>query len=390
MLQATSFELCNGGISLLSLTGMEHYENLHSDIIQSFLEKIPESRESFLLLLNQKFNNAFGNYKIIETKREASLQGMGRADLVLFLRRKPSYERVVVIENKIWASDQKNQLKRYYEYFKKQYGNENVFFCYLTFEGRNPSEYSITRDELKGLGAHYSSISYKKDILTWLDDTKKNLTNELVSSAIVQYKLAIQGVLKMSDKSEELKKNWYESFLEYDLDKMKVVEQAIHSMNETRTKLKYFCSLRQQMCASLSEKESSRVVYVCNQKIVGTDDREFQSKVVEELGPCIGLVFNAEIPEKGKPCYGIGIEWQGMNDKERSYLGVLLGGDESMNRDNPKKLVLDVSKEYMPDSFSYLWGESWEWTSYVDRSDVITVSKTLRELVDKQNEKFFL
>lgn len=70
----------------------------------------------------------------------------------------------LIIENKIYAADGKNQLLRYYNFGKKEYtGGYSLF--YLTLDGRAASEWS-----LGGILAtqQYERISYAVDILAWL------------------------------------------------------------------------------------------------------------------------------------------------------------------------------------------------------------------------------
>jgi hypothetical protein len=67
----------------------------------------------------------------------------GRIDILLH------YENTaIIIESKPYASDQENQLKRYYDYIKRRY--EFVFVVYLS-RGNDPSENSMPAQELKKL-----------------------------------------------------------------------------------------------------------------------------------------------------------------------------------------------------------------------------------------------
>lgn len=72
----------------------------------------------------------------------------------------------IVIENKIFACDQTNQMLRYCRYAKQHYG-DNAQILYLTLDGHSPSDTS-TRNSLKE-NEDYYSISYATDIVKWLD-----------------------------------------------------------------------------------------------------------------------------------------------------------------------------------------------------------------------------
>ncbi|WP_231426988.1 PD-(D/E)XK nuclease family protein [Pedobacter sp. Leaf250] len=88
-----------------------------------------------------------------------SLKG-GRVDIVI----RDANDRHIVIENKIFAGDQKNQLLRYYGMA------EYVELFYLTLEDKLPEPYSygsLKKDE------HFHCISYRKHIIPWLELCRK-------------------------------------------------------------------------------------------------------------------------------------------------------------------------------------------------------------------------
>ena len=67
----------------------------------------------------------------------------GRIDIILEDR-----EHAVIIENKIYAGDQPNQLLRYHNYGVKTFGKNNFKLVYLTLYGSDPSASSLG-------GAHF-------------------------------------------------------------------------------------------------------------------------------------------------------------------------------------------------------------------------------------------
>ena len=62
----------------------------------------------------------------------------------------------IIIENKIWAADQPNQLVRYHNFAPE------AALLYLTLNGDEPS------DQSKGTLTNYRCISYRNDIIDWL------------------------------------------------------------------------------------------------------------------------------------------------------------------------------------------------------------------------------
>jgi len=114
----------------------------------------------------------------------------------------------IIIENKVHAGDQKNQIKRYIEIIKKEdieADATDVLVLYLTLDGKVPSAHSlgglsIEDDKLVKGGseeAFYKSIQYKVEIMAWLEACQhevQNITN--LNQAIAAY----QDVVKMINK----------------------------------------------------------------------------------------------------------------------------------------------------------------------------------------------
>jgi len=104
----------------------------------------------------------------------------GRLDLLI-----SDANQDVLIENKVYAGDQKLQLLRYYN-SKVRKGS----ILYLTLDGREPSDYS--RGNLVS-GVDYHPISYKTHINQWLEKCQKEAYNApIVRETIRQYQLLIQ------------------------------------------------------------------------------------------------------------------------------------------------------------------------------------------------------
>ena len=86
----------------------------------------------------------------------------------------------IIIENKIYASDQENQLLRYYNNF-----NKNAKLLYLTLAGDKPSAES-TGGKLSE--EQYDLISYKEEIIQWLIECKQDSVDlPIIRETITQY-----------------------------------------------------------------------------------------------------------------------------------------------------------------------------------------------------------
>lgn len=100
----------------------------------------------------------FAGYKDEESKTG------GRIDIII----SDSAHNAIIIENKIEAKDQENQMYRYRDFGKRYYKNYVNF--YLNKLGDPASELSVgsSLDDKVCLGDDYLTLSYKDDIIPWL------------------------------------------------------------------------------------------------------------------------------------------------------------------------------------------------------------------------------
>lgn len=82
----------------------------------------------------------------------------GRIDIII-----EDGNHAIIIENKIYAGDQKKQMLRYNNYGKKNFPN-GFKLIYLTLDGHEPEEYTLGKDKYE-----YKVLSYKKEIIMWLE-----------------------------------------------------------------------------------------------------------------------------------------------------------------------------------------------------------------------------
>ena len=162
--------------------------------INYFKEKDQINRNEFYERLNRFYPEGSEAYVELHTGyiNEEETEG-GRIDIII----KDNAKNAIIIENKIYALDQKNQLLRYNNYSK-----ESPIF-YLTLEGKQPSP------ESKGgltEGVEFTCISYKDDILNWLIECKKESVNHpLLRETITQYIYLIKQLTSqtMNDKMKQ-------------------------------------------------------------------------------------------------------------------------------------------------------------------------------------------
>lgn len=168
---------------------------LHSRFLAELLDtKGSHQRNVFQkLFIQHVINNTLGTgdddwqrecipeNEIFSCKYEIGVGEKGRIDICL---RSNNY--VIVIENKIYAEDQKNQLERYFNAAQNwRVKDENIYVVYLTLHGDDVSDY--------GRGAlhpkNYGCISYEANIKNWLDLCAQAVYDAPhIRETIIQYK----------------------------------------------------------------------------------------------------------------------------------------------------------------------------------------------------------
>ena len=174
--------------SVFSAMGVERSELIHSAFIKDLLD--PKGMHGMKDTFLKSFLNHVGlgedfleSTSVISKKEmyigEKTEKSGGRVDIVLDDHKGGG----VIIENKVDAGDQENQLLRYDNYAKK-YFKKDYRLLYLTLDGHKPSASSIDNKELDKL----DFISYRKEILEWLKDCVKQAYNKpLIRETINQY-----------------------------------------------------------------------------------------------------------------------------------------------------------------------------------------------------------
>lgn len=175
-------EATGGRFNMFRILGVNHYENTHSAILAEFLN--PKGShglkhhflESFIKNVNSEDNYLVFDYTNTTVRTEAVTK-YGRIDILIEDKKGHS----IIIENKVYADDQWEQLKRYNDFAINKYGTKNYKIFYLTLNGTDASKHS-------GSGVDYKPISYKINIIQWLEECVKISSRfPLVRETINQY-----------------------------------------------------------------------------------------------------------------------------------------------------------------------------------------------------------
>jgi hypothetical protein len=130
--------------------------------------------------------NEYDNYS---SDVEVAFDG-GRIDI--FLKRIHGKDPfAIIIETKVYASDQPQQLERYWSYLEriKSIEDSRKLLLYLTPSGKNPSRNSISETkekELRKIGVLHN-ISYNSDIKKWLEGVLPKVRSLKIQYLIKQY-----------------------------------------------------------------------------------------------------------------------------------------------------------------------------------------------------------
>lgn len=170
--------------NIFRICGVNHYENTHSSILVELLKNDSSHNfgdkflEAFLdtlrlhNIINEEYHFYLANVKVIT---EFSVNGLGRIDIFI-----KNDNQCIIIENKIYATDQFEQLRRYEQYGKNNF-RENFLLLYLTLWGNEAAEHS-------GKDVDYKQISYSETIVTWLERCVQiSARNPVVRETLIQY-----------------------------------------------------------------------------------------------------------------------------------------------------------------------------------------------------------
>jgi len=188
---------------------------MHSNFIFSLLNKDGKHYQDDL------FVNLFVKYvlkiddfgKVLKVKMEDVTDKNRRIDFTI-----ESENYMIGIEMKIYASDQDKQIYDYFNFLKEKV-NKKVKIYYLTLNGKEASENSLNNLEKES----YQNISFKKDILNWLEASKKEVRNITNLNNAIEYYTDI--VKQLTNKYESpinkykdffLNQKHYESYEEFE------------------------------------------------------------------------------------------------------------------------------------------------------------------------------
>lgn len=150
----------------------------------------------------------------------------GRLDIIVT----DADRKAIIIENKIHASDQENQLIRYHNYTEKNTSEHKLF--YLSLDGTVHDEDKTAKHDNKELieEEHYFTISYESDILKWLEQCREKVVNKpLIREGISHYINLIKHLTNQTI-SKEMEKDLKDLILENPkyIQNLGIIREAIN------------------------------------------------------------------------------------------------------------------------------------------------------------------
>jgi hypothetical protein len=211
--------------NIFQICGVGHDENKHSKIIAEFLNPQgshglkSELLRQFVGELGEKFTIKNFDIENARAVTECSIDN-GRLDILIEDKNKHA----LIIENKIYAHDQPEQLERYNEFACNQYGQGNYQIFYLTPYGNNASEQSAG-------DVDYLPISYKETIIGWLKECVPIAEHHpMVRETLNQYINHLNQLINTNimDNNPKLR-----AFVANNIDKIKEMVE-IYKMHQSR------------------------------------------------------------------------------------------------------------------------------------------------------------
>lgn len=176
-------ELSDEKFNIFGICGVNHYENTHSSILAELLKD--DSSHSFGNKFLEAFFDTLKREKILDENFFFPMTGVmvereyttsfGRIDILI-----KNDNQCIIIENKIYAEDQFEQLKRYDSYAREKY-KDKYLLLYLTLWGNEASDHS-------GKDINYKQISYQETIVNWLERCVEiSARNSIIRETLIQY-----------------------------------------------------------------------------------------------------------------------------------------------------------------------------------------------------------
>ena len=218
-------------------------ENAHSRILAKLLQyKDKEGKyvflESLLKYIKKKTGGKNSFFSKIQIKDPIITQEKKRIDL--WVRTEKC---AIIFENKVYnAKDQDAQISRYIAVNIKDYKEDSIYVVYLSSMGNEPDERTWVNENGKSLKKkfqnRYINISFKYDIISWLDESYKLFLQpkeKTLKAAIEQYIEYLRGLFVQGKEYEESRIFIINKLNLSNMNKVEKVESITNQIKEIET-----------------------------------------------------------------------------------------------------------------------------------------------------------
>ena len=194
-------------INIFKILNLEYDEvRLHSRILKFLIERDPSGFiESTPKQYWDKIGKPVGRLLKVDLEKHCSSSNEdikdGRIDLIVEFE-----QHLIIIENKILASDQPEQLIKYSKFGESiNKTGKKCLLLYLTPKGKLPDEKSISKNGKKDLeeNTDFFTISYEKNILNWLEHFENSKEKTGIKNIIDQYLNTIKTICGIMTEDEK-------------------------------------------------------------------------------------------------------------------------------------------------------------------------------------------
>ena len=186
---------------IASLLNPKHNHGCKSAFLKIFVDNLKEFLPNADFVFDTEFEKCHVYVEYNIGNRSSENETGGRIDIIIESEKR---DKAIIIENKIYAEDQKKQLYRYKNYAQTHY--QSYIILYLTLDGHEPSGDS-TSGEMFSMkdGEDFFCIDYKSFIRDWLISCKEKASSSpVLRETLTQY---YNLILKLTNQDMESSTN---------------------------------------------------------------------------------------------------------------------------------------------------------------------------------------
>lgn len=219
-------------VNIVDILGNTYYEVQNSKLLyyifnthfKYYDKEINFAKDFSLYIFGNEYKDKIKDAKFENVYREFQTKDGRRIDILIVFDK---FE--IIIENKIWADDQPNQLKDYYNNRINENKNndkikDNIFIVYLTRNRDKPKEISIDRELIEEL-ENKNKICYLShdDIAEWIRNSILNKYQflkeeklQLIYSALIQIAYNEKYISKKTEENK-MELNEIKKYVDFNL-----------------------------------------------------------------------------------------------------------------------------------------------------------------------------